>query len=390
MQGTNGASWGAPSPSKWDAPPTKDNKQVASTKADRWNQATMAMAPAPAAQARGKGDVTAVFNQVLEPALQGKSEMPVVSNISHDYVAKAAEKGPLSYEEHQRQMIVVDQVLNQLTKEQGDNLKIIRKIVERFSAYVDACNDKITIFTSSILDRAAREDPSLQPEDVPKALAILSFTEQAVKTMSVTSHLAVDLTERGASVIAANTKTAILVIFEARKKEVELFTDKLKVFHMQEQHELDKMLKFQQARLQEQQQLFNQMKEVVQMKLEHDKTVHTHQMEERKADLEFQVQQRSLDIKEEEVQFTQEFKLAELSVKEKLETKQMKINQKLDNKRIDVDSGVKHHAIDADERARNWTATNDRMAREKESGDKKDAAIADSAFKAVQPACTIQ
>ena len=330
------------------------------------------------------------WGTLLKPKSQGDTQVRKVGAISQDFIRDAAKKGPLSMEAHQQQMVVVDGLLNKLVSATGYNVDNVLIIIRQFMEHVQASNKKIGEFCHRIIDRGTAGDPTLTVGEVTKATAIVQFAEDGVSSMHASSNLALDLVSKGGEIINKQIAGAVVVIFDARLKEMALFSAKVDIFHKQEEHDLKIMLAMQKARLEEQQQLFGQMKEVVQMNLDQKNKEKVLAQEQKKLELEHQIKVMGVDIHREEVAFQAAFADKKLASDEQLETK-----------RIDTDGRVKDHAIEADKEAQQWAAIQRRMGKDKKSEDQKQAAMAESKNKkeaeivgsiagAAKPQCCIQ
>jgi hypothetical protein len=374
--------WGNPTENKWQQPSStqKKDEQALAPKNNQWGNNSQNLTK----------NENSSWAELLKPTFQGTVEMRKVDDISQKYVKKGAEgEGELSIETHKKQMAIVEKTLDNMITNMNFTINDIVKTVASFRIHVEESNKKISAFCNAILDRGLKIDDTLQPDDVQKATALVNFAAAGVLVMKQSSEAALDLADKGASIISKHTLAAINVIFEARSKQVALFAQKVEIFHKQEQHDLDIMLKLQDTKLKEQAQLFEQMKQVVQLESELDKVKFTQEMEVRKVDLENTLKIRSLDIQEEEVNNAKEIKLAEQSMQERIKTKEIKVNQKLENKKIDTDAKIKEKAIWHDYNARVIESNNNANVAITQSHDKKDADMFKAATDAAKPSCTV-
>ena len=400
------ASWGQPGVSGWGQAAQRNSPTVQEVDAEpvaqpasswgqsggSWGQAMVPAQNQTVAQPNAGqwGQQGASWGQLVQPAIVGQTHMRDVTDISKQYVAKSAEgNGALSYDTHQRQMQVVDKALNTMVLQVEYNAQNIQIIVKKFMDLVQETNKKITQYCSAIIDRGTRGDPTLSADEVLKATAIMTFATSSVKVMNESSELALNLADKGASIITKQTQNAIGAIFDARMKEVALFAQKVEIFHKQEEHDLKIMLQIQDARLKEQAQLFAQMKEVVQIETEREKVHFSQQMEVRKAQVEQALQMKGMELKAQEVQNTKDVQVLEQNIKERLGLQAIQSTERV--QKIDIASKERVAVVQSENQK--WAAiadsNNKRDVAFKQSEDQKQVGMFKAATEAAKPACVI-
>ena len=251
-------------------------------------------------------------------------------------------------------MVAVEKMVDHMVVQVQRNTANISKIIEQFMDHVYAANKDISSYCTAIIQRGIRNDPTLETQDVMKATAIVNFTGASVTVMKATSEAALELAHKGMGYINQDTLAAITLIFEIRTRDVALFSQKLDVFHKQEAHDLDIMLKIQDAKLKEEQQIFTQLKEIVQIDEAKKEASFKRILEVKKVEFEQLLQVRSQNLKEEEVSNKHQIDQASLIINERLKNKELSNNKDVQVKQITSAEALKNAEIASNEKVKNW------------------------------------
>ncbi|MBS4167419.1 hypothetical protein [Parachlamydia sp. AcF125] len=221
--------------------------------------------------------------------------------LSRSTLSAAAEgDGALTIKTHMQQMQVIEAALNGLESSVSNNTSIIIAAIRDFATEVRETNHQISSYCRAVIERGISNDPNFTPDDMVKARLMVEFYATALGAMKSTSESAIDLASQGGGIVHQQILGTIDATFQARTKQVALFAQNLEVFQKQEQHDLELILQVQNAKLKEQAQLFQQLKEIIHL-LEQEKEGNARrEMEERKAKLEEEIQLRGQWLKEEE------------------------------------------------------------------------------------------
>lgn len=274
---------------------------------------------------RGAADLA---THTLQPSTFGDQiDIRQVSHLSNRVLVNAMEKdGTLSQQTHEKQMQGVDVNLNKWIENTEQNSEAISKAVAEFFAQVSKANQQIAAINNEVSTRFIAKDPRLDPEEVQKAINIQNFITSGVILMQSTIDAAMNLAAKGGGAVSNQVLSSCKGIIEVRTLQVQLFVAKIEVFRAQEKHALDLILKVQEAKLKEQQQLFTQLESVARFWTEEKDADAKRQLEKEKADLEKQITLRQQLVIEEEA--NNRLELERLSFTEGVRLKEKEIDNK--------------------------------------------------------------
>ncbi len=321
------------------------------------SQQNNALNSAPLAPTQENSEENQLIGSMLKSVMDtrtftGSVERRHVSNESQNMLrASINNGGALSNERHREQMRPVDEQLDLMTNAVSNSVKEIQEIIRDCISACNAFNKKASEVQMQLFNNLTLKGSQVSAEDLQKSDYITDKCHKQVTHLISSSDKLLDNVAKAIDVTNGRIGQAVKCIFEARREEVKLITDKLETIRQQETHDMDILFKQCEASLKEQEALFGQMKEIATIEenrkeSEHNRIMkektssHMEKMDEKRFELEEHKQnaglvldERRLDIEERAERLSMDLKrehqqletwLKETEIKENGKTERIK------------------------------------------------------------------